>query len=248
MFLACYRKPCRQDDGVPGIMKSLSLLITSAKEIMANRRSLVVFFVVYIALIGIAAMYVLTNLATYSAVFLTFLSMVLFPVLFFLFQTMCLSFTPDIQAKDLLKNSLHNFRKVLIASSPFIVLAILLFRLLASIETSVAITTLRFLLFGFVFPLLLIHLWIETLRSDVISAWKNIVEVLVKAFSPMSVLVYFCGLIVFAFIPYLILLPQIKLAQSNLVILLLVIRLLVAFLLAFFGWIVTVNALGKTAQ
>jgi len=193
-------------------------------------------------------LYVLTNLATYSAVFLTLLSMILFPLFFSLFQTMCLSFTPEIKAKDLLKESLHNFRKILIVSLPFAVLAIFLYRLLASMENTVAISTLRYLLFGLVFPLLMIHLWIETLRSDVVSVWKNITTVLSNAFAPMSVLIYFCGLIVFAFIPYLILLPQIKLAQSNLVIMLFVIRLVAAFLLIFFGWVLTLNALKKVAR
>jgi hypothetical protein len=113
-------------------------------------------------------------------------------------------------------------------------------------NTNVIVSILRFLLFAFIFPLTLIHLWIETFRSNaVVEALKNFTGVLSRAFSPLSVLIYFCGLIVFAFIPYVLLSPQIKLQQSNIVIALFVIRLVLASLLIFFGWVTTVSALTK---
>jgi hypothetical protein len=231
------------------LMLALNSLTTSVKEIIGNRRSLAIFFAVYLALIGASALFIVTSLATFQAVFLTFLSIVLMPAIFFLFQTMCLSFTAKTDAKELVKNSLHKFRKLFLVSLPIIVLAILVYRLFALIENeNVFLSALRFLLFAFVFPLTLIHLWIETLRSDVVDALKNLPAVLSKAFAPLSVLIYFIGLIVFAFIPYLLLAPQIRLQQSNVVIGLLILRLIVAFLFMFFGWIVTVNALSQTTK
>lgn len=227
-------------------MSALNSLTTSAKDIVGNRRSLAIFFAVYLAMICAAALFVVTNLATFRAVFLTFISMLVAPAIFFLLQTMCVNFSVNADAKELLKDSLRKFWKLFLVSLPIIILAILVYRLFALIENENAfISAIRFLLFAFVFPLTLIHLWIETLRSDVADALKNLRAVLSKAFAPLSVLIYFIGLIVFAFIPYLLLAPQIRLQQSNVVIGLLILRLIVALLFVFFGWIVTVNALSK---
>lgn len=231
------------------LMQALNSLTTSAKNITGNVRALLVFFVVYIALISATALFVVTNLATFRAVFYTFISMMLAPVVFFLLQTMCVSFSVDVKTIEWLKDSVKKFWKLILVSLPIIALAILVYRLFALVDIeNTFIGTLRFLLFAFIFPLTLIHLWIETLRNDFVSTFKNFKTVLAKSFAPLSVLIYFMGLIVFAFIPFLLLSPQIKLQQSNVVIGLLIVRVIVAFLFVFIGWIVTVNALSKLAQ
>jgi hypothetical protein len=233
------------------LMSAISSLSSSAKEIVGNVRAFVVFFVVYLALVGAVALFIVTNLATFRAVFFTFISMLLAPVVFFLLQTLCVSFTAKSQAREWLKNSLGKFWKVFLVSLPLIAMTILIYRLLALFETqqaNVIVSTIRFLLFAFIFPLVFIHLWIETIRTDVVDALKNFKAVLSKAFAPLSVLIYFCGLLIFAFIPYLLLSPQIKLQQSNVVIGLLIFRVIIALLLVFFGWIVTVNALSKNTS
>lgn len=231
------------------LMQALNSLATSAKNITGNIRALVVFFVVYLVLIGAAALFVVTNLATFRAVFYTFISMLLAPVVFFLLQTMCVSFSVNVEAKVWLKDSAKKFWKLILVSLPIIVLAILTYRLFAlAANENTFIATLRFLLFAYIFPLTLIHLWIDSLRNDFVSTYKNFKAILAKAFAPISVLIYFIGLIVFAFIPFLLLSPQIKLQQSNVVIGLLIVRVIVAFLFVFIGWIVTVNALSRITE
>lgn len=233
-------------------MQALSSLTTSAKEIVGNFRAFVVFFVVYLALVGATALFVVTNLATYRAVFFTFISMLLAPAVFFLLQMLCVSFKSNSETKEWLKNSLKNFWRVFLVSLPVIGLAILIHRLFALIENqqSNSITmSLRLLLFGFVFPLTMIYLWIETFRNDsVIAVVKNFKDVLSKAFAPLSVWIYFLGLLVFALVPFLLLSPQLKIQQSNVVIGFLIFRVIIALLFIFFGWIITVNALSKSAN
>lgn len=230
-------------------MQAIGSLSSSAKAIVGNIRALVVFFVVYLALIGAVGLFSLGNVATVSAVFLMFTYIFLAPVVFFLLQTMCVSFSVNVEAKVWLKDSVKKFWKLILVSLPIIVLAILTYRLFAlAVNENTFIATVRFLLFAYIFPLTLIHLWIDSLGNDFVSTYKNFKAILAKAFAPISVLIYFIGLIVFAFIPFLLLSPQIKLQQSNVVIGLLIVRVIVAFLFVFIGWIVTVNALSRITE
>lgn len=232
-------------------MQALFSLSSSAKEIASNRRAAFALFIVFVALLFSLALFVTTNLATIRAVLLTLLLMILAPALFFLLQTMCVSFAADVKAADWLKDCLQSFWKLLVVSVPVIVTAWLVQKLFVKIEaqqTSVLILTLKILLFGFALPLTLIHLWIETIRTDALSALKNFKNILAKAFAPVSVLIYFCGLFVFAFLPYLLLSPRISIQQNAVVISLLVLRMAIAALFVFFGWTITVNALSRNAQ
>lgn len=232
-------------------MQALFSLSSSAKELLSNRRALIALFGAFLALFFSLALFVTTNLATIRAVLLTLLSMILAPGLFFLLQTMCVSFAPDVKANDWLKGCLQNFWKLLLASVPVITIAWLVHKLFIRIEAqqiSVLISTLKLLLFGFVLPLTLIHLWIETIRTDAFLALKNLKDVVAKAFAPLSVLIYFCGLFVFAFIPYLLLSPRISIQQNAVAISLLVLRVVIALLFVFFGWTITINALSRNTQ
>lgn len=230
-------------------MQAIGSLSSSAKAIVGNIRALVVFFVVYLALIGAVGLFSLGNVATVSAVFLMFTYIFLAPVVFFLLQTMCVSFSVDVKAIEWLKDSAKKFWKLILVSLPIIVLAILTYRLFAlAVNENTFIATVRFLLFAYIFPLTLIHLWIDSLGNDFVSTYKNFKAILAKAFAPISVLIYFIGLIVFAFIPFLLLSPIIELQHSKVVIGLLIVRVIVAFLFVFIGWIVTVNALSRITE
>lgn len=233
-------------------MQALSSLSSSAKEVVGNIRSFVVFFVVYLALVGATALFVVTNLATYRAVFFTFISMLLAPAVFFLLQMLCVSFKGNTKTTEWLKNSLKNFWRVFLVSLPVIGLGILIHRSFALVENqqpNAFTMSLRLLIFGFILPLTMIYLWIETFRNDsVIDVLKNFKDVISQAFAPLSIWIYFLGLLVFAFIPFLLLSPQLKIQQSNVVIGFLIFRVIIALLFIFFGWIITVNALSKSAD
>ena len=120
---------------------------------------------------------------------------------------------------------------------------------------SLTFATLRFVLLGVVFPLTMIHLWIavagggfRTQFSDgVKSFFRRIGSALARAFSPDSVLVYGLGLIIFFVLPYLSLVPMFKLNGNKTEFAFFGLRLLLAFVFSLVGWVITLNALARTA-
>jgi hypothetical protein len=70
---------------------------------------------------------------------------------------------------------------------------------------------------------------------------------LARAFSSESVFVYGLGLILFVLGPYLILLPRLTFTGTKTAFTLFVVQVIVAFLLALIGWVVTLATLTKNA-
>lgn len=118
---------------------------------------------------------------------------------------------------------------------------------------SLIFTTLRFVLWGVAFPLATIHLWIavagggfRTLFSDgAKSFFKRIGSALERAFSPDSVLIYGLGLIIFFVLPYVILVPEIRIKGNKLEFAVFGLRLLLAFLFSLIGWVLTLSTLAR---
>ncbi|HEV7683981.1 MAG TPA: hypothetical protein VGO68_17755 [Pyrinomonadaceae bacterium] len=108
-------------------------------------------------------------------------------------------------------------------------------------------STLRYLSFGLVLPLAAIHIWLATVRDGLGGAFKRIVSLLSRAFSPQSVLIYIVGFLIFAVVPYFLLFKTTKTGHAWLELSLLVARLAVVFTLTLFGWLITVRALGLSA-
>ncbi|HEV7743461.1 MAG TPA: hypothetical protein VGO56_00575 [Pyrinomonadaceae bacterium] len=105
-------------------------------------------------------------------------------------------------------------------------------------------STLRYLSFGLVLPLLAIHIWLATVSEGLGGAVKKIASLLSRAFSAQSVLIYIVGFLVFAVVPYFLLFKTTKTGHAWLELFLLVVRLAVVFALTLFGWVITVRALG----
>lgn len=118
------------------------------------------------------------------------------------------------------------------------------------------ITTLRFVIFGVAFPLATIHLWIEASVCDVRRSFAGgartifgtIGRALARAFSSEAVFVYGLGLILFVLGPYLFLFAPIHPKGTKTDFAVFILRLLLAFLVTFVGWVVTLTALVRNAN
>lgn len=229
----------------------------SARGLWRNRRALLMFFVTYIVMLGTTALFVTTREATIRQVLLTFATLLAAPALFFLLQAMCVNFTETTSVAEMLKQSLKNFWKLMIASIPVILVAVALYLLLGKIEAQftsphakaewprVIFSTLRLLLFGLVVPLTSIHLWIALTREDVRSVLRSIRSIVAQAFAPRSVLTYACGLVLFGVLPYLLAILRTSFGREWVEVTLLSARLFLAFCFILLGWVITVGALHR---
>ncbi|MFN2513135.1 MAG: hypothetical protein ABR568_17145 [Pyrinomonadaceae bacterium] len=100
-----------------------------------------------------------------------------------------------------------------------------------------------YLSLGLVLPLIAIHLWVASVRSDLLSTFKATKDLIVAAFAPSSVLIYTAGFVVFGVIPYLLLIKPTPASSAWMEITFFVGRLLLVFVLTLFGWVVTMSAL-----
>lgn len=119
---------------------------------------------------------------------------------------------------------------------------------------SVLFATLRFLLLGLVLPLTAVQLWIEVAAHDVrtslgggaTAVLKRIGNVLARALTFDSVVIYALGLIVFVLAPYAILFLRIPVKGTKTDFAVFIARLLLVYVFTLIGWIVTVSALART--
>lgn len=175
--------------------------------------------------------------------------------------------------KDLLRWSARDFWKLLVATVPLLLLAWLLAYIFGKFQVSVPavatdaganvaarpaavptaaelfswkeviLTTLRFLIFWLVLPLLAIHVWISAARRGLKGAFLNAGRVLAGALAPGAVLVYTIGLLFFGVIPYFLITTTYTRGGAWTQLSLLGARLLVASLFMLFGWLITLGAL-----
>lgn len=110
------------------------------------------------------------------------------------------------------------------------------------------LSTVRYLAFGLVLPLMAIHLWLATVNEGLGAAVRKLGTHLARAFAPQSVLIYIAGFLVFGVAPYLLLFKTTQTKHAWLELLLLVARLLVVFALTLFGWAITVRALAYSSR
>jgi hypothetical protein len=113
---------------------------------------------------------------------------------------------------------------------------------------SVAVTTIEYLLFLLVLPLASIHLWIGVAREGLKSTFKRSLRVLARAFAPQSVVIYLIGFVIFAVIPYFLIVSKTPVNNAWLDVGLLLARLLLAAVFSLVGWIVTVGALANRVE
>ncbi|HEY0544946.1 MAG TPA: hypothetical protein VGC91_06075 [Pyrinomonadaceae bacterium] len=233
----------------------------TARRLLGNRRTMLLFFATYIALLATLALFVTTREATVKEVLLTFATLIATPALFFLLQGMCVNFAESEGAFELLRRAMKIFWRLILASVPLILVGFALYLLFGKIEARltphlareaakaewplVILSTLRLLVFGLVLPLLSIHLWLALMRDDVRSVWRGVLPLMSKAFAPRSVMTYVCGLVLFGVAPYFLIVARTPFERAWLELTVLGARLVLAFALMLVGWIVTVGALRR---
>jgi hypothetical protein len=211
---------------------SINAIISAARSLLRNRRSLLLMLAVYASLLAAIYLFVSTREATVSQLLLTLVTVVAAPALFFVLQAAIVN--PS--AGGLLKSSV----KLLVVSVPVIALTVLAVYGLNKIQTHPTIVTaVRYLAWAVIAPLLVVQLWIAVTNGEV----KSLRKVLVRTFAPQSVFVYACGFVIFAVVPYLLLQKTIPGSRAWLEVSLLVTRLGISALLMLLGWVLTVRAL-----
>ena len=214
---------------------SLRAIVSAARSLFGNRRSLLLMLAVYTGLLAAIYLFVSTREATVSQLLLTFVTVIVAPALFFFLQAATVSYINGPTSRGLIKNSL----KLIAVSVPVIALTFVAVRSLNKIQTHPTIvTTVRYILLAVIVPLVVIQLWIAVSNSGM-----RVRNVLTRTFAPQSMFVYAFGFLIFAVVPCLLLQKTTPNPRPWLEMSLLVVRLAVGALLIFIGWVTTVGAL-----
>jgi hypothetical protein len=99
------------------------------------------------------------------------------------------------------------------------------------------------LVLGVFLPLAAMHLWLAAARDGILSTFARFHRHILRAFSARSVLTYGVGMIVFALIPYFLITKRTPVSSNTLELLIFGTRILIAFTLMLFGWVMTMTAL-----
>ena len=210
---------------------SINAIISAARLLLRNRRSLLLMLAVYAGLLAAIYLFVSTREATVSQLVLTLVTVVAAPALFFLLQAAIVNPT----SRGLIKSSV----KLLLVTAPVIALTVLAVYGLSKVQTHPTIvSTMRYLAWAVIAPLLVVQLWIVVSNGSL--RMRNVFS---RAFAPQSVFVYACGFVVFAVVPYLLLQKTIPAHRPWLELSQLVLRLGLSALLILLGWVLTVRTL-----
>ncbi len=199
--------------------------------LFTNRRALGLIVCIYAGLLTTLYLFVSTREATISQLLLTLFSIAVAPALFFLLQSISVTYASG------------SLRKVTIVSLKLFIVSLPVIALTAFAAYSVNMTILRYLLVAVVAPLLAIQLWIVTSNTGLRSLVKSLGQVLSRTFAPHSVFVYACGFLIFAVAPYLLLRKSISTERAWLEISLVTVRLAASAMLMLVGWVTTVGAI-----
>jgi hypothetical protein len=212
-------------------LKSLNALLSALRLLFMNRRALYSIVFAYAGLLTTLYLFISTREATISQLLVTLFSIAAAPALFFLLQSISVTYTSG------------NLRKLVILSIKLFIVSLPVIGLIVFAAYKVNMTTLRYLLIAVIAPLLAIQLWIATSNTGLRSLVKRLGQVLSKTFAPDSVLVYACGFLIFAVAPYLLLRKPISTERAWLEISLLTVRLAASATLMLVGWVTTVGAI-----
>ena len=215
-------------------------MFSAARLLFKSRRAIAVMFAAYAGLLTSIYLFVSTREATIPQLILTMAVVVVAPALFFLLQAASASYTNESVSRSLVRNCL----RLIVVSVPVIGITVLGVYGLNKVQSyPTLITALRYLLIGVFAPLLAIQLWVAASGNGLRSLLKNLRKIVAKAFAPQSVLVYVCGFLIFAAVPYVLINEKISTEKAWLEFSLLMLRLSVSALLILLGWVSTVGAI-----
>ncbi|HVG35445.1 MAG TPA: hypothetical protein VM911_20510 [Pyrinomonadaceae bacterium] len=270
------REDAKESAETSSPLQGLKAIGIAARRLFGNWRALLILLLLYSVMLASLYFFIAVREASVWQVMATFLLAALIPVIFFVIQAIGVRYSErDVRTKDLLRWSVRDFWKLLVATIPLLLLAWLLAYLFSKFQVNVPaaatgaeataaaaarpaavptaaelfswkevlLTTLRFLIFGLVLPLIAIHLWIAAARRGLKGAFRNAGRVLAGALAPGAALVYAIGLLLFGVIPYFLITTTYTRGGAWTQLTLLGTRLLLASLFMLFGWLVTLGAL-----
>jgi hypothetical protein len=258
-------------------MTTLKLWLSTIANTFTSIGALLVFAIIYAALVLSSWFFISTREATLRQVLVTYVLMFAIPALFFIFQASLIDRARE--QKFRWGTIVIDALKFFIVAIPVLLIAWLVYYLLnkwqahhlppviavlpSATETksqplhwpTLLFATLRFALLGVVLPLSAIHLWIAVAGSD-LRTWidqggksflKRIGSALTTAFGPESVLIYALGMIVFVVLPYTILFVPLSPKGNKADFATFIFRLLLTYIFTLIGWVVTISALTRNA-
>ena len=239
----------------------LHSIAAAAQRLFANWAALLISLLLYAAMIGAIYLFFNSREATALQVALNLILPIVAVALFFLIQAMGLSYMRiGVGAGYLLKRSLKDCWKILLASLPLILLAGLIVYLFEKTDQTffsasltadskarawgwVAVHAAQIFLLHCFLPLIAIHLWIATVREGALAAFKSIGRSVARALAPRSLLIYALICAVFGGIVYLLLFQQATFKGAWTQLWVVGIKTALAFLIGFIGWLLTLGSI-----
>src|SRR5262245_58066761 len=238
-------------------------IAAAAQRLFANWGALLISLSMYSALLGAIYLFFTIREATAAQVALNFVLPMATVALFFLIQAMGLSYTRiGVGAAYLLKRSLRDCWRILLASLPLILIALLIVYLFGRADqvffsesltaeskairwAAVAVHAVQILLLYVLLPLIAIHLWIATVREGLAAAFKGFNRVATRALAPRSLVIYAAICAVFGAIIYFLLFKKISFEGEWTELWAVGIRTALAMLLTFIGWLLTLGSMAE---
>ena len=213
-------------------------MFSAARLLFNSRKAMALTLGAYAGLLTALYLFVSTREATIPQLFLTMALVVAAPVLFFALQTISVSYPNGPLSRDLVGSCL----RLMAVTVPVILITAIGAYGLSKVHSWVTVATaLRYLLIGVIAPLLAMQLWVATSNGD--RMFSNVRKVAVKAFAPQSVVVYVCGFLIFAIVPYVLITKKFGTERVWLEFALLMARLTASAVLILLGWVTTVGAI-----
>jgi hypothetical protein len=241
----------------------LHSIAAAARRLFANWAALLISLLLYSALLGAVYLFFTIREATAAQVALNMVLPIAAVTLFFLIQAMGLSYTRiGVGAAYLLKRSLGDCWRILLASLPLILIAWLIFYFFGRADqvffsesitveskamrwAAVAVHAVQILLLYVLLPLIAIHLWIATAREGLAAAFKGLKRVVTRALAPRSLLIYAAICAVFGASVYLLLFKTISFKSEWTELWAVGIKTALALLLTFIGWLLTLGSIAE---
>ena len=259
------------------IMETIRSLLQATRALFGDRGSLAIFTGLYALLLAALYGFIATREATVWQVLLTLLFVATAPVVFFLLQAAIINRARvgRIEWPRVLRDSTRLALLTLPAILIGLGIMWLLNRWQAHFPAphvnpapllstpavqplhwpTVLFATLRALIFGVALPLALIQFWVEITGQNLIAFVRGgrafitrLGQILARAFTPQSVLIYVLGLTIFGLIPYVLLFVHIPAKGAWSEIAIFTVRLVVVFILILLGWVVTLNAFARRVE
>lgn len=237
--------------------KSASAVFSAVKMLFRSWSTLPLMIAIYGALLLAVYLFISTREATVAQLILTFVVMLAAPLLFFVLQAASVNYATE--SSGLVRKTMHDTLKLIAVTAPAIALTLLAIYVVgklqgglavdpetakpASPNTLTSLTVIRYLVIGIVAPLVMIQLWIATSTRGLRAMIRNLRETIAQAFAPQAVFIFVCGFLIFAVVPYFLLVQNFQIERSWLEVSLFTVRVVISALFVLLGWVTTVGAL-----